>query len=223
MAVGVLRVSTHEQGDSHLGLDAQRAAIESFAASRGLTLLAVFEDVVSGTVAPADRAGMSAALALLRTGQAGVLLTAKVDRLSRKQVDLFALMDRAHREQWHIRTSDGVLDTGSSNGRLMASVAGLFAELERDLIVTRTRDAMAALKARGTRLGAPVRTQQAVRDQIRSLTLAGATQGDIAARLNEAGHATAQGCRWSQANVGRVIRSLRLDDLAEQSRSVSNA
>lgn len=214
LAVIAVRVSTTEQGESGAGLAAQQAACEALAAREGLRVVAVLTDVCSGTVAPAARDGMGEALAMLADGRAGVLLAGKVDRLTRRQTDLFGLMDQAHRAGWRIRTADGSLDTGSANGRLMAAVAGLFAELERDLISSRTRDALATRKAAGVRLGGPVSTPEAVRERIRSLLLSGHTQAAVAAALNRDGITTATGCEWTQPNVRRVAASLRLDDAA---------
>jgi DNA invertase Pin-like site-specific DNA recombinase len=214
VAVAVLRVSTREQGDSGLGLEAQDAAVRAYAAREGITLAAVLRDVTSGTVAPADRAGMGEALRMLADGSAGILLAAKIDRLSRAQVDLYGLMDQAHRGGWHIRTADGVLNTASPNGKLMAAVAGLFAELERDLICTRTRDALTALQAQGVRLGAPISTPEPVRQRIRALRLQGLTLSAIADTLNHEHIRTAQGRPWSGPNVRRVCDSLRHDDEA---------
>lgn len=214
LAVAVLRVSTQGQEDSGLGLAAQREAVEAFAAREGLTLVAVLEDTASGTVAPADRDGMSVALGMLAAGEAGTLVAAKVDRLSRKNSDFYALLDRGHREGWVIRTADGILDTGSGQGRLLAGVAALVAEIERDMIADRTRSALAAKRAAGARLGAPVTTPAGVRERIRTLALQGLTQAAIAAELNTQGLTTAQGREWTQPNVRRVLGTLRLDDEA---------
>lgn len=47
-AIGHLRVSSQEQGNSRLGLEAQRAAVETFVAQEGIELLDVMEEVASG-------------------------------------------------------------------------------------------------------------------------------------------------------------------------------
>lgn len=212
LAVAVLRVSTHEQGESGLGLEAQRDAIVAFAQREGLTLVGTFEDVTSGTVAPADRPGMTQALALLAAGSAGTLLTAKVDRLSRRNADLYALMDRSHREGWCIRTADEQLSTCGPNGRLMAGVAALFADLERGLIADRTKAALAVKKANGHRLGRPLATAPATRQRVRDLRGEGRTMQDIAVTLNTEGLLTATGRAWTWQNVRRVVNTLQLDD-----------
>lgn len=215
-AVVVLRVSTRQQADSGLGLDAQRAAAAAFCADEGLNMVRVVEDAgVGGSVLPEDRPGMAEALAMLASGAVGVLVAAKADRLTRKNADLYALMDRGAREGWCIRTADRLVDTCSQSGRLMASVAGLFAEQERALIQARTTAALQSKKARGHRLGAPVRTEAGTRNRIRTLRLEGLTMAAVAERLNDEGLLTPSGRRWTWQNVRRVTASLALDDLAK--------
>ena len=105
------------------------------------------------------------------------------------------------------------MDTGTTSGRAMAAVAGLFAELERDLIATRTKDALAIKKAQGHRLGRPV-TPSPARERIRALHLEGLAATAIASRLNEEKLTTATGLRWLPRHVSKTLASLRLDDAA---------
>jgi DNA invertase Pin-like site-specific DNA recombinase len=212
LAVAVLRVSTDKQERSGLGLEAQRQAVEEFCAREGLTLVAVYSDTASGTVAPDKRPGMASALADLDAYRAGVLVTAKADRLTRSNLDLYGLMDRSYRAGWCIRTADRLVDTCSGDGEMLAAVAGLVASQERKLIAARTRDALQAKKARGERLGPPIRTPEATRQRVRALLAAGATMQATAARLNAEGLTTATGKAWTWQNVQRVRNSLRLDD-----------
>lgn len=218
LAVAVLRVSTDKQERSGLGLEAQREVIAAYCAREGLQLVTVYSDTASGTLAPAERPGMAAALADLEAARAGVLVTAKADRLTRSQLHLWELMDRSHRAGWCIRTADGLVDTCSGDGELLATVAGLIAAQERKLIAARTRDALQAKKARGDRLGAPVVTAEATRQRIRVLLAAGTTMEATAATLNAEGILTARGKRWSWQNVQRVRNSLRHDDDADAAR-----
>lgn len=215
-AVAVLRVSTQAQEASGLGLSAQVEAIESFAARVGLELVATFTDTASGKTPPSERAGMAAALALLATAQAGVLIAARPDRLTRVTSDLYQLMDLSARQGWCIRTTDGVVDTCTENGLQMARVAGLFAEQERRLISSRTSAALQAKKAQGHRLGRKVTTPPATRQRIRDLRLAGTTMQEIAAILNAEGVTTVNGRPWSWQNIQRTISSLQLDDRAHR-------
>ena len=211
-AVAYLRVSTAEQSESGLGLAAQRAALEAEASRRGLRIIAfLIDDGVSGSVDPDDRPELAAALGMLRTGKAGCLLVARVDRLSRSLGDLLALLQRAERGGWLVISADGLLDTSSIQGRIMALVLGVVAEIEREFIRSRTKEALAAKRQRGERVGRPVTTPDAVRRHVAELRAGGLTLAQVAEALNAEGVRTVQGRAWSPGNVDRVIRSVRLD------------
>jgi DNA invertase Pin-like site-specific DNA recombinase len=206
LAVAYLRVSTEEQVKSGAGLGGQRAAIESYAAARGWTIIEWYaDDGVSGTVSPDDRGQLSAALHALAEGRAGILLFHRPDRLARKAADLLALRDRAEREGWLIASSDGQVDLTSAGGRLMFTVLGGVAEMERDLISQRTREALAARRAAGVRLGRPSALPREVLKRILSERADGRTWRAIADGLNEDGVPTAQGGqRWWASSVSRA-------------------
>ena len=199
-AVGYARVSTVEQGASGLGLEAQRQAMKQAAADRGWHLLEVFEDVASGR--RSHRPGLQAALNAVASGTADVLVTAKSDRLSRSLVDLVVLIDRSFREGWSLVALDLGMDTTTPQGRAMAHVAGVFAELERELGAQRTREALAVKKAQGVKLGRPVSMSPNLRRRIKRMKSRGLGWTAIARRLNEEGVPTAQGGReWYPSTV----------------------
>lgn len=216
LAVGYVRCSTEEQAVSGLGLEAQRVAITDFCEARGLTLVAVVTDAaVSGTVDPDKRPGMVEALAMLADGRASTLVASKTDRLSRSMPHLYGLMDRSVRGKWTMLTADGVTDTSTTQGRMMAGVAGLFAEYERELIAQRTKDALAVKKAGGSRLGRPVAPgTEETRLRVRRLHNEGHRAAAIAAALNADGLLTPTGLTWTSRHVWRMLDSLRLDDEA---------
>lgn len=211
--VGYVRVSTSEQVESGLGLDAQRSKVALGAALREWELLEVIADEgVSGTVAPEDRPGMARALAMLRAGQAGALIAAKLDRTSRSAGDFARLMARARAEGWDLVLLDVQVDTTTAGGKFVAQVLAAAAELERDLIAERTRDALAALRRQGARLGRPVLLPVKVRRRIVNLRARGWSLPRIAEALNREGVPCAQGGRqWWPATVAAVLRSAALD------------
>ncbi|PBC77587.1 recombinase [Streptomyces sp. TLI_235] len=206
-AVAYVRVSTEEQAASGAGLEGQRAAIEAYAASRGWTVTAWCSDEgVSGASAPEDRPQLRAALQALRDGHASVLLFHRVDRLARKTADLLALRDAAEADGWSLSAADGSVDLTTPHGRTMFTMQGAFAELERDLIRARTRDALAALKARGVRLGRPSTLPVEVVARIVGEHVSGAGWSAIAAKLNADQVPTAQGGKqWWPATVRKVV------------------
>jgi DNA invertase Pin-like site-specific DNA recombinase len=137
------RVSTARQGASGLGLEAQRRAIADFAASRQATVLARFTEVESGR--KADRPELIRALHLARVTGA-TLVIAKLDRLSRNAAFLLALRDSGV----HFLACDM---PGAND--LTVGIMALVAEAEREAISRRTKEALAAARARGVRLGNP--------------------------------------------------------------------
>jgi DNA invertase Pin-like site-specific DNA recombinase len=125
------RVSTARQGQSGLGLEAQRKVIEDHARQTGAVLVGRFTEVESGR--KADRPELGKALHLAKVTGA-TLIIAKLDRLSRNAA--FAC------------------DMLQAND-LTVGIMALVAEAEREAISRRTKEALAAAKARGTKLGNP--------------------------------------------------------------------
>jgi DNA invertase Pin-like site-specific DNA recombinase len=141
LAVGYLRVSTAEQGQSGLGLEAQRASVQGFIAGQGWTLVAEHEDVASGK--DDRRPGFQAAL--VRCRQLGaVLVAARLDRITRRAHTLSQLLE----DGVSIRAADM---PGADD--LMMRIYAAMAQKERELISERTKAALAAAKARGAVLG----------------------------------------------------------------------
>jgi DNA invertase Pin-like site-specific DNA recombinase len=140
-AVGLYRVSTAEQGQSGLGLEAQQASVRAFVAAQGWTLVAEFSDVASGK--DDRRAGFQAALSRCRQLGA-VLAAARLDRITRRAHTLSQLLE----DGYSIRAADM---PGADD--LMMRIYAAMAQKERELISERTKAALAAAKARGRLLG----------------------------------------------------------------------
>lgn len=153
VAVAYRRVSTEDQT---LGPEAQRAAIETFAAREGLTVATWHTDQgVGGAVPLEQRPGLMAALASLGQLGAGVLVVARRDRLARDVV-LAALIERlCERQGARLLSAAGEGGDGDDPaGQLMRRIVDAFAEYERALIRARTTAALAAKRRRGERAGA---------------------------------------------------------------------
>jgi DNA invertase Pin-like site-specific DNA recombinase len=208
--IAYLRVSTEEQGLSGGGIAAQREAIEREAERRRWTEVRWVEDA-GFSASTLDRPGIQSALAALSSGEADVLVVAKLDRLSRSVYDFAGLMRRSEDEGWGLACLDLGLDSSTPQGRMMARILAVFAEFEREMISSRTRDGMAAKKASGTlrgRIGRPVRIPESVRTRIQAMRRAGATLAGIAQTLTSEGVPTASGgSSWRISTVDRVLRS----------------
>src|SRR5688572_311363 len=211
--LGYARVSTEEQADSGLGLEAQRSAIAGECARRGWDLAEIIED---GGYSAKDlkRPGISDLLERMRRGEAATLVVAKLDRLSRSLLDFAALMERSRQEGWALVILDLGVDTTTPAGEMMANVMATFAQYERRLIGQRTKDALAVKRAAGVRLGRPQLLDAAVVARIVGERAQGASLPSIAERLNQAGVATAQGGRrWYPSTVRAVLASRAALDL----------
>jgi DNA invertase Pin-like site-specific DNA recombinase len=139
--VSYIRVSTTEQGNSGLGLEAQRQAVSDYLARESGHLLCEFVEVESGS--HDDRVQLQAAIELCKRYKA-TLLIAKLDRLARNVAFISRLMES--------RLDFIAADNPHAN-KLMIHLLAAFAEHERDQISTRTKAALAAAKARGVGLG----------------------------------------------------------------------
>ena len=137
------RVSTQKQGRSGLGLEAQQHQVRQYLFQTGGIELTSFTEVESGKYA--NRPQLGAALQRCRQTRA-TLLVAKIDRLSRNAAFLFALRDAGVQFQ--------ALDIPEAN-TLTLGVMIVMAQHEREIIGKRTKDALAARRAKGLPLGTP--------------------------------------------------------------------
>ena len=210
-AVGYLRVSTSEQADSGAGLAAQRAAVAAEATRRGWEFLGVEVDTGSGK-SLAGRAGLTAALEAVSTGQADVLVVAKLDRLSRSLVDFAGLLARAQNEKWTLVALDLGVDLSTPAGEFLASVMASAAQWERRIIGVRTKEALAAKRASGTRLGRPSAIDCTVLARITIERNEGSTLQAIADGLNNDEVPTVRGgALWRASSIRAALAVARND------------
>lgn len=141
--IAYYRVSTEAQGRSGLGLDAQRQAVRSLCDARGWQVIAEHTEIESGK--RADRPELTSALHNAKLTGA-LLVVAKLDRLSRSVAFLSALQDSGARF-----IGADMPEANELTVHIMAAVA----QAERKAIGRRTREALAAAKARGQKLGNP--------------------------------------------------------------------
>lgn len=216
-AVSYLRVSTRKQGQSGLGLEAQRESVAAFLKIGDWPLVSEFVEVESGR--KDDRPELEKALAACRIHKAA-LIVAKLDRLSR---DAYFLLGLARSKVDFI-----CCDMPSANS-LTVGIMAMVAEEEARLVSVRTRDALKAAKARGVKLGTPrnltddarrlgavegmkVRKANAsqraadLMPKIESLRGSGMTSlKEIASALNAEQVPTARGGQWTATQVSRLL------------------
>ena len=205
VAVGYVRVSTDEQGDSGLGLEAQRETIRREVEHRGWTVGQVYVDVGSGK-SMKRRADLATVLGLLERGEADVLVVAKLDRLSRSVADFATVLALSQAQGWALNVCDLGVDTTTPNGKMVAQIMMVLAEWEREMIGQRTKDALAAKRREGIRLGRPVTVDPETVRLIKILRADGRSLRQIANLLNSQGTPTAQGgAEWHASTVKSMV------------------
>lgn len=224
--VSYRRVSTAEQGDSGLGLEAQDSAIERYIHSVQGKRISDYLEVESGR--HCEREALKNALAHAKRSRA-TLVVGKLDRLSRNAAFLCTLLDAG---------VEVVCCDNPTVNRLTLQILAVIAESEARAISDRTKQALAALKARGVLLGsarpghwdgreearmrglAKARSASAIsRRKLRDAAYADLVplvrqwreEGDalqvIADRLNSQGHTTRKGRKWGPMQVRRLLHS----------------
>lgn len=202
-AIGYCRVSTAEQGDSKAGLESQESTIRAEVTHRGWDLVEIRQDVASGkSMRKRDELGRT--LRDLRDGHADALVVAKLDRLSRSVLDFAGIMETAKAEGWSVVVLDLAVDTTTTNGELIANIMIALAQWERRLIGDRTRAALVAVRARGTKLGRHSGIDEETVRLIRVLRGTGKSWQGIADALAAEGVPTGQGGRWHGATVRKI-------------------
>lgn len=220
--VAYYRVSTERQGKSGLGLEAQQKSVEIYLKGGNWKLLSSHVEVESGKVI--NRPKLQEALAACRIHHA-TLLISKLDRLSRDAHFLlglqkanvrFVAVDMPHADNFTV----GIL--------------AMVAQKEREMISQRTKDALAAAKARGVKLGGysanlslvsslgrvASATQRRTKANSRAKDLEpiireqisqGQSLRAIGSHLDTLGIKTARGYAWSAVSVQRVIKRLEIN------------
>ena len=216
LAVAVLRTSTE---DRNLGPEAQRAAIERWAASSGVKVVSWHEDRISGAAAVEDRPGLLAGLAALRVHGAGLLVAAKRDRIARDVVIAAPVERLAQDAGARVVTADGVSIGDTPEGQLMRGLLDLFAAYERAVIRARTKAALGVKRSRGERVSgraplgyrfeggrlAPDPAEAAVLARVHALRARGLSFARVTAILN-AERVDCRGGRWHVTTLARALR-----------------
>ncbi len=209
--VAYYRVSTARQGESGLGLEAQRAAVARYLAQAGpgALLAAEFTEIESGK-RHTNRPQLAKAIEQAKRN-AATLIIAKLDRLARNVHFISGLMESA---------ADFVACDMPHANRLTIHILAAIAEHEREMISARTVAALEQVKARGVQLGNPrwqesiAKAREARRKvpaaaEVRSLVLGYRQQNlshrAIAGRMNELGIKTATGATWYASSVQAVL------------------
>jgi DNA invertase Pin-like site-specific DNA recombinase len=207
------RVSTQRQGKSGLGLEAQKKAIEDYLNGGNHQVIEEFVEVESGKGSNAlDRRPILKEAIQYAKKHKAKLLIAKLDRLARNVHFISSLMES--------KVDFVIADMPEANA-LTIHLLSAVAEYERELISKRTKEALAAAKRRGTKLGNPnlkadnrKRKKQAqdfakkLKPTLKAYRVQGMSQRAIVDELNSVGITAPRGGEWRLVQVQRVMTRL---------------
>lgn len=230
VAIGYIRVSTDEQ---HLGPEAQRQAVERWAAAENVSVVAWHVDLgISGGAALDRRPALLAAIDSVREHRAGIVVVAKRDRLARDVVLAAMIEQLTGRQGARVISAAGEgtdSDEHDPSAQLMRRVVDAFAEYERALIRARTRAALRVKKGRNERVGTvpfgfcvasdgrrlvSEPGEQAAIERARSLSAAGLSQRAIANAMAAEGVTGRTGFPLSQVQIFRLLRGTARQEAA---------
>ncbi|PUA99163.1 DNA invertase Pin-like site-specific DNA recombinase [Acidovorax sp. 107] len=225
-AVAYYRVSTTGQEQSGLGLDAQREAVARYLKGAGWELVDAFTETETGkgSNALAKRPQLRAALELCKR-RGATLVIAKLDRLARNVNFISGLLEAG---------CDFVAADMPQANKVMIQMHAVMAEWERDQISQRTKDALAASKASGTKLGTagPANLRRNIEERrdaandfaaklagvVEGFQARGLSQRRMVAELNTVGIKAPRGGAWSLRQVQHLLARLKADEPGEAAR-----
>lgn len=214
--VGYVRVSTQEQARQGVSISAQRERIEAYCAYVGAELVTTLQDDASGKTM--DRPGVAEAVRMVLDGEVDGLVVYAIDRLSRSTLDLLLTVDNLTRGGRDFVSVREQLDTSTPHGRFTLTILGALAQMERELIASRTREGMGRCRAEhrvysptpygwdasdGRLLPNP--GEQEVLAWMRVRRARGLSLGRLAAALNARGVPPKLGGRWGTSSVASVL------------------
>lgn len=219
------RVSTLEQAEHGVSLEAQIERLQSYAHANGLDVVAVLvETGVSGGVPLGDRPQGGKLVGMVERGEVRNIICWKLDRCFRSASDALTVTERWDRigAAFHVVDLFGgqAMNTASPMGKLLFTMTAAFAELEKNLISERTRSALAHKKAHGKVFGSTPYGQdrlgddlyanpeeQSIIERMRDMRENGATLRAIADTLNGDGVPSKRGGAWYASSVRCVLEN----------------
>lgn len=211
------RVSTDDQASRGVSLEAQVERCRSFCDFMGHELVGVVTDSESGR--SFRRRGIQGVLADLFDGRADGVVVYALDRFIRSTLDFLQMIDRFEHNGVHFVSLREQIDSSTPHGKFMMTVFAAMAQMERELVSSRTKESIAKLRRDGKVYGTPPygwrrQGDDLVRDPeqqeglayISNLLDRGYSFGKVAKNLNRLGYRSARGVRWTGMTVSFVAR-----------------
>lgn len=223
-AIIYTRVSTIEQAREGISLAAQLEQARSYAAFKKLEVIHHIEDQgVSGSTPLSERPGGARLLEMVRLPEVRAVIAYKLDRVFRDAADCLSVTrqwDKVEVDLHLVDIGGQPIDTSTAMGRFFLTVMAGVAEMERNLIVERTKAALQHLKDSGKRVGAVPygwslaedgislvknRQEQKVIRMARKLRKQGLSLRTIAEQLKEEGYTSRNGQLFYAAQISRMM------------------
>ncbi len=217
-AIGYIRVSTEQQANEGVSLDAQRAKIEAWCTHNGYELAQVYVDAGISGKSMDKRPGLQDALKSLKKGMA--LVSYSLSRLARSTKDAISIGETVAKRKADMVSLSEQIDTTTAAGRMMFQMLAVLAEFERNLTAERTTSALQHKKATGQKFanitpngveaseGRLVQVQQEAEivAEIQAARSSGNTLQSIADSLNTRGIPTKTGKQWAPATIHLLLK-----------------
>lgn len=218
-AIGYIRVSTDEQASEGISLKNQRTKVKAYCELNDLELVGIIEDAgKSGK--NLNRDGMQELITMVKRGSIGAIIVYRLDRLSRKVIDTLTLIETFERYGIAFHSLNEKVDTGTAIGRFFLNITASLAQMERDLISERTKDALQMKISNGERAGQipygwrlaedgksliEHTEEQRVVQAIKTLHANGYGYREICRELDKEGHQP-MGKAWHPQTIKNILR-----------------
>jgi len=218
-AYGYVRVSTQEQSQEGVSLDAQKAKIQSWCDLNNYELAGIFTDAGISGKCTDNRPGLQKALKSVGRGDA--LAIYSLSRMSRSTRDTLQIADTLERKGADLVSLSERIDTTSASGKMVFRMLAVLSEFERDLVSERTRTALSYKRAKGEKTGGNVPygydlkdshlvenvQEQKVISYIHKLNVRSLSLRAICRDLESQGHRTKSGKRhWNVKTVSMILK-----------------
>jgi site-specific DNA recombinase len=217
-AIGYIRVSTEQQANEGVSLEAQKAKIENWCNANEYELVTVYVDAGISGKSMDKRTGLLDALKSLKKGMA--LVSYSLSRLARSTKDALAIGEMVAKKKADMVSLTEQIDTTTAAGKMMFQMLSVLAEFERNLVAERTTNALQHKKATGQKYtnqtpygfeaieGRLVQVQQEAEivAEIQVSRTGGNTLQFIADSLNTRGIPTKTGKQWAPATIHLLLK-----------------
>lgn len=221
-AIGYIRVSTEQQANEGVSLEAQKAKIAAWCVTNGYELVNVFVDAGISGKSMDKRPGLQDAMKSLKKGMA--LVSYSLSRLARSTKDALSIGETVAKRKADMVSLSEQIDTTTAAGKMMFQMLAVLAEFERNLVAERTTNALQHKKATNQKYTnitpygfeaiegrlVQVQAEAAIVAEIQAARAGGNTLQSIADTLNGRGIPTKTGKTWQPATIHLLMKRTSL-------------